>query len=139
MRAAVFVLVLGAPGCVIPSNVVAVDQRAVRTDETKVPFAAPRASDLDGLFVATTIRGPAAASLRHLCYWFAPGGHFSGAALIARDGGNAFQTLSGSWSLAEGRLRLGDNEPARLESAPGWLRLSGDDGTVVVLQRSVER
>ena len=124
----------------IPSNVVAQEQRVVQLDEKTLGFVAATGTDFDGLFVAVAIRGPAAASLRHLCYWFGPGGSFTGAALLNRSGGAEFQTLSGSWSLVDGSLCLAENEPARAEAAPGgWLRLSGADGSVVVLQRAVER
>ena len=138
MRASLTCL-LALGGCMFPSNVVAPDQREVHGVEVAVAFGPASAADLDGLFVAASIRGPAAATLRHLTYWLEPAGRFSGAALLARAGGSEFETLSGRWSLENGRLALGDNEPAKVEAAPGWLRLSGDDGTVVVLRRTAER
>ena len=130
--AAVLLALVAGAGCV-PSNVVAADDRSVVLQPVQVEWAAADASDLAGMWRSQEITGDLAAALLHVAYWFEPDGRFSGAALTLDAGGPAFHVLVGQWTYADGMLRLGDgSEPATLEGAPGWLRLRGTDGSVVL-------
>lgn len=124
-------------GC-IASNVVAPEQRMVVADPAQLPWAPADAAALDGLFASIDIRGDAAVSLRRIWYVFAPGGSYTGAALAETDGALAFQTLSGTWSLADGGLVL-DGAPAVVcEKAAGHLRLCAPNGTVVLRKEALQ-
>jgi|SRR5690606_34114357 len=125
----------GLAGC-IPSNVVAIEDRAVDlswTDDSV--WAAGSREDLPGLWTSIELSGPLAASLQKLVYLFEADGRFTGAALFAGPPAE-FGVLTGSWQLdAPGQLRLGeDAEPAELDVAEGLLRIRGAEG-VVVLRR----
>ncbi|HKX46240.1 MAG TPA: hypothetical protein VJP77_06025, partial [Planctomycetota bacterium] len=81
--------------------------------------------------------GPVAATLLRVSYWFEPDGAFTGAALVATVP-PSFQVLSGTWRLSGDQLELGEGAPpARLESAPGLLRLTGEQGVVVLEEESL--
>lgn len=126
-------LILGLPiGC-IPSNVIAEEQRAVVSRPEELAWTAELPPSLSGLYESIRIEGEIAQAMWKVYYHFAATGDFTGAALILDVGEPAFQTLSGRYSLAEGRLRLGEAaEPAVLETAPGHLRISTADGTIVL-------
>lgn len=114
----------------IASNVLGVQDRAVQLEEAPLDWHEPARPELAGLWRTTTISGPAAAVLLDLTYWLSDDGTFSGAALF---GGPppAYETLSGTWTFADGTLQLGaDAEPARVEIAGDVLRLSGEDGVL---------
>ncbi len=130
-------------GCLIPSNVIAPEQRKVVEPTVTVPMVGAKAEDFDGLFESTAITGQAAASLRKVYYWFGRDGQYTGAALVQAGAFPAFQVLSGRWSLrgSEVLLRAGsedDGDPAQAEAAPGWLRFTGSEG-VVTLRKVEER
>ena len=124
-------LVTVPTGC-IASNVVAKEQRLVTTDSTQLPWVPATVATLDGLYESVDIRGDAAVSLRRIWYVFTVGGSYTGAALADADGQLAFQTLSGSWSLAPGGLVLDGQEAVPCDAAEGHLRLSAPTGVVIL-------
>ena len=123
-------------GC-FPSSVVAPEDRDANLGLGALDALAwvpldPSAAPLDGLYASVSIEGDAALGLRRLYYHFAPGGAFTGAALLSTEP-PAFQVLSGTWELTADGLRLGEGSPpARAEVASDHLRLSGPEGTVVL-------
>jgi hypothetical protein len=123
------------PGC-IPSNVVAVEDRAVVTAADVAEWRPATRAEAVGLFASSSITGPVAASLRAIYYLFEDDGSFTAAALVHEGERPEFRVLSGAWEFRDGNLVLDGAEPARLESAKDLLRLSGADGTVV-LRREV--
>lgn len=129
--ALVLLAALPAAGC-YASNVVAREDRAVVVDATALAFAPATADDVGGLFASIAIEGDAAASLRHVVYWFGPDGRYSGAALIDGADGAAFQTLTGAWRVEQGALVLDDGPPADLGVAEGHLRIAADGGVLVL-------
>lgn len=119
-------------GC-IPSNVVADDQRAVMPEPDELVWSPAEAASLSGLYESVRIEGEIASGMWKVLYHFADNGDFSGAALILDEGGPAFQTLRGRYSLADGEIRLGeDAAPAKLDTAPDHLRLRTVDGTILL-------
>jgi hypothetical protein len=121
-----------APAC-IPSNVVAPQDRSVAVDPERVPWVPATPSAFDGLYASVSLTGDVAAGLWKVYYHFSPDGNFTGAALLQRMGAPTFEVLAGTWTLADGELRLGaDAEPATAEMAPDLLRLRGAAGTVVL-------
>jgi len=120
-------------GC-IASNVVAPEQRMVAADPLQLPWGPVDASALAGLWESVDVQGDAAASLRRIWYVFADGGRYTGAALAEVDGVLAFQTLSGTWSLAAAGLVLDGADAVPCAMAPDHLRLSAPGG-IVVLKR----
>lgn len=119
-------------GC-IPSNVVAVEDRAVATPIATAEFVPATAEAFAGLYESVEITGAAAAALRKVYYLFRPGGRFTGAALLQDGGEERFATLSGAFTLQGGAVVLGEGaEPAQAEMAQDLLRLRGSDGTVVL-------
>jgi len=129
----VLVLTLvGASGCIAPS-VLDRENRAIEVTSAEIVWAPATAADLPGFYVSAELSGALAASVRGLVYRFFEDGSFTGAALLDGDPPH-FEVLTGTWELADG-LRLDGAPPALLEVAPGGsLRLSGDEG-VVVLRR----
>ncbi|HED66343.1 MAG TPA: hypothetical protein ENJ09_12415 [Planctomycetes bacterium] len=121
----------GMSGC-LPSNVVAPEARRVRTPLEDLRFEPAEAADLPGFWASESIDGPMAAVLLRVFYLFGPDGTFTGAALLDEDPPR-FVVLSGTWSFDSGMLRLDDAEPARLERAGDRLRLSGADGSVILV------
>lgn len=128
--------VLACAGC-LASSVVAPEDRAAFLGPADLPWAPldPAADRIDGLYASVAIEGEASLAVLKLFYHFAGDGAFTGAALLATDPPR-FEVLSGRWSLELDELwglRLGaDAPPARVEVAPDHLRLTGDEGTVVL-------
>jgi len=124
-----FIALLGA-SCA--SSVVAIADRDVRDEIETVEWRPATPADVVGHWRVRSMVGPAAAVLMDLAYWMDADGRFSGAALFVGPP-PAYEVLSGTWVLADGELQLGeDAEPARAEVAEGWLRLSGDEGSLVL-------
>lgn len=125
-------LLLIAGGC-IPSNVVAVEDRAVAVPVQELHWDQPLPELLDGLYESIDIRGDVAGGLWKVWYFFGSDGHYSGAALVLGPLGPEFQTLSGSYRVVDGRLDLGDGaEPANLLAATDHLQVSSPEGEVVL-------
>jgi hypothetical protein len=120
-------------GC-IASNVVAPEQRLVVAEPQDQPWVPADAAAIPGFQESIDLRGDAAASLRRVWYVFAADGAYTGAALADVDGRLEFQTLAGTWALTPAGLVLDGRAAVRCEMAPGHLRLSADNG-VVVLRR----
>jgi hypothetical protein len=135
LRAALAAALLSS--CIAPS-VVASSGRAVVAKVDELAWRPARAEDLLGLFESTAIEGEAAAALWRVSYYFAADGTFSGAALVLGDAGPGFQTLSGTWTLADGELDLGEGSLARASAAPEFLRLVSDGGAVTLHRVAVE-
>ena len=120
-----------APGCIAPS-VLAHEERAVAATEVAPAWGSVRESDLDGWFESTHIEGDAAISFLRIEYFFAADGTYSGAALAIDTAGPEFQTLIGRWRLDGDQLDLGEGNSARVQAAPGWLKLESEGGSVVL-------
>ena len=120
--------------CCIGSNVVATADRAVVAKDALATtvWTAAAAADFHGLFESIEVRGEAALSLRKVYYWFQASGRYSGAALVEQDDGVAFQTLSGTWTLAPDGLHLDGSEALSAEVAPELLRIAVPGGTLVL-------
>lgn len=118
-------------GCA--STVVPAEERTVRDEFAALVWAPATPADLPGHWRVRSIQGPAAAVLMDLAYWMDGDGRFSGAALFAGPP-PTYEVLSGRWTfLDDGTLQLGeDSEPARVEVAAGWLRLSGAEGSLIL-------
>jgi len=125
----------GLPSCV-PSNVVAVEDRAVVAAVETIEWGPAAETDIPGLYASMSIAGPAAASLLKIYYLFSADGALTAAALLDTPTNPEFQVLTGSWRFVEGKLELDGAEPADVQAAEGFLRLSGAEG-VVVLRREV--
>ena len=135
LRLALAAALFAATGC-LPSSVVAPEDRdanlGLAIAESEWTALDADASALDGLWSSVSIEGDAGLALLRVFYHFTPDGAFTGAALLATDP-PSFQVLSGTWELAPDGLRLGEGSPpARVEVAPDLIRLSGDEGTVVL-------
>jgi hypothetical protein len=136
--ALVLLAAFAGAGCVA-SGTLDPSARAVAEPEVAPPldWRPATAQDLDGLYVSVEIRGAAAAVLRELRYWLDSGGEFSGAALFVVPSPR-FETLSGRWTLEGGRLTLGEGAaPATAEVAGDLLRITGEEGTVVLERRAL--
>ena len=85
------------------------------------------ARDIPGLYSATPAADP------RYYYQFDPSGTYSGARLIEGDRPQ-LEHLSGTWSLDESGLRLGDAPPMTVETSGVWLRLTDANGPIVLLR-----
>jgi hypothetical protein len=120
------------------SGTLAQEQRAAALEGEAIAWRPAAAEDIPGVYVSRELSGPLAGYLRKLVYLFEADGSYAGAALVDASPPR-FEVLAGTWSLVEGRLILDGGPPAALEaSADGSLRLSGDEG-VVVLERERAR
>lgn len=128
---------LASFGCV-SSHVVDDASRAVRVEREESAWRAATLDDVVGYFESVRIDGEAAAALLRVYYSFERGGTYSGAALIALDGGPQFQTLGGTWSLADGVLDLEGGALAHAQVAGEELRLQSDAGEVVLRRVEIQ-
>lgn len=124
------------PACIAPS-VVASSGRSVAVEQAEPAWRPAEASDLAGLFESTAIEGEVSASLSRVWYHFAADGTYSGAALVVAGENPLFQTLSGSWSLADGVLDLGDGTSVRASVAGERLRLESEGGVALLARAAV--
>jgi hypothetical protein len=116
------------PAC-LASSVVDASARAVEVHEDQRAWRTAEPGDLTGLFESVRLEGEAAAALWKVYYHFASDGTYTGAALVF-DGERAqFQTLSGTWSLAGGRLEIDGADDSRASVSGGDLRVEGAAGT----------
>lgn len=118
------------PAC-LASTVVERDARGVAEAEPELDWRPAEAADVDGLYESVRLEGEAAAALWKLYYHFASDGSYTGAALVFDGERAAFQTLSGTWSLAGGRLELDGAEGASASVAGDHLRLANEAGTAL--------
>lgn len=123
--------------CISPS-VVSSEGRAVRPAAEELLWSPARAEDFDGLFESVRIEGEAAAALGKVYYHFSPDGTYTGAALVFDGVRPAFHTLSGSWSLTEQGLDLGDGQPARVWAATDHLKLETPAGEAILRRVPLE-
>lgn len=119
------------PAC-LASTVVERDARSVAEAEPELDWRPAEAADLDGLYESVRLEGEAAAALWKLYYHFAPDGSYTGAALVFDGERAAFQTLSGTWSLAAGRLELDGTEGATAAVVGDRLRIENEAGTALL-------
>jgi hypothetical protein len=117
-----------APAC-LASTVVEQADRAVRSEEPRRDWRPAEAADIAGLYESVQLEGEAAAALWKLYYHFAPDGAYTGAALVFDGERAAFQTLTGTWSLAGGRLELDGVSGATAAVAGDELRIESEAGT----------
>jgi hypothetical protein len=136
-RTAALVSLLGLGACISPS-VLDSEGRAIDASGDDLAWSAARAEDFDGLFESVRIEGDVASALGKVYYHFSPDGTFSGAALVFDGARPAFQTLSGTWTLSEVGLDLGDGEPARAFVAVDHVKLETSEGTAVLRRVPLE-
>lgn len=128
-------------GCIAPS-VVESAGRAVEIAPDQVAWTPAQAEQLDGLFESIAIEGEAAASLWRIHYHLFPlssgalSGTYSGAALVIGGASPQFQTLSGEWTLSNGRLEFSDGSSAHVFASGELLKLESEGG-LVVLRRAL--
>ena len=135
-RACACLAAFGLAGC-LASSVVAPEQRSANLGAPSLEWRPFSGATLEGLWASASIEGDAGLTLLAVHYLFSPDGSFTGAALVEGDPPE-FQTLSGTWTLEGGLLRLGEDAPkARLEEAAGHLRLSGPEGAVVLRREGI--
>jgi hypothetical protein len=119
-------------GC-IPSNVVAVQDRAViTTDLTGLDWQEVIAEDVPGLYESVAIEGEAAGRLWKIYYLFESDGRYAAAALLAGAEGLEFQTLNGVWELTGDGFVLDGGDPVQMSRAPDHLRMVAPNGVVVL-------
>ena len=129
----------GFGGC-IGSNVLAHEQRLVAPVVAELQFAPAPALPLAGLYESVLITGEVALALRKVYYVFQGDGtrtatltcDDTAAALVESDGQSAFQTLSGTWRSLDAGLELDGKEPVPLEQAPGHVRITAPNGSLVL-------
>lgn len=121
----------GFGGC-IGSNVLAHEQRLVAPVVAELQFAPAPALPLAGLYESVLITGEVALALRKVYYVFQGDGTYTAAALVESDGQSAFQTLSGTWRSLDAGLELDGKEPVPLEQAPGHVRITAPNGSLVL-------
>jgi hypothetical protein len=123
----------------VPSNVVAVADRAVRQPLDSVVWSEADRARIPGFYESERITGEAAGGILRVWYFFCEDGRYTGAALVLDGEAPSFQVLSGKWVLHEGRLSLdGSGEAAHVQVAEDRLLISSPTGSVhlrrVVLQ-----
>ena len=129
-------LILLASSCIAPS-VVDPALRGQRLVTADLEWAPATRADLPGTYVSTELSGPLAAVLRKVVYLFESGGTYTGAGLVDGDPPH-FEVMTGLWTLDAGQLVLDSGPPATIEVAQeGSLRLSGDEGSVVLRREQV--
>lgn len=125
-----------APGC-LASTVLEPSQRAGAADDPQEAWRVATADDIPGLYSSTSIDGATAAVLREVHYWFEADGRFTGAALMSVPQ-LEYTTLSGHWRFSDGLLFLSeDGLPAQAEVAGDLLRLSSEEGVLVLRKRAL--
>lgn len=129
--AALTLSVLAFASC-IASNVLAHEQRLVAPSVADLQFVAAPGLQLEGLYDSVSITGDAALALRKVYYVWNPDGTYTAAALVEMDGKGAFQTLGGTWRSTAAGLELDGKEPVQLEQAPGHLRITAPNGSLVL-------
>jgi len=117
-------------GC-FPSNILAPEQRLAALGTDSYVWASAQEAQILGLHTSTDIEGPLARVLQRITYLFEPDGTYTAAALFYGPPAN-FKVLSGTWEFADGSLRLDDAAPAVLDATEGFLRIRGDEGSVVL-------
>ncbi len=119
------------------SNVVALEDRDVKSREDQAQWKPAEAESIPGLYRSGTIEGESAASLLKLFYYFHDDGSYTAAALVGSNP-PSFQVLSGQWEFKGGKLLLGeDASPATLEEFEDMLRLSTEQGKVVLYRDEI--
>lgn len=135
-RAPLVVLLVLAPlaGC-LASTVMDESARAPAAAEQDIVWRAGTREDVPGLYSSLAIEGGAAAVLHEVHYWFASDGSFTGAALV-RAPELTYMVLNGRWRFTDGLLLLSeDGLPARLEASAELLRLTSEEGVLVLARR----
>lgn len=127
---------LCATSCIAPS-VVDPQDRTLIVGYDDLEWSAATSAAIPGTYVSEHLSGSVAGVLLKLVYRFESSGSYTGAALI--DGAPShFEVLTGTWSCEGAQLQMDDSVPATVEvAANGWLRLSGEEGAVV-LRREIE-
>ena len=114
-----------------PSNVVAPEARRVVLGVEDLAWRPATDGDVPGSYSSEDITGSLAAVLLEVHYLFRPDGTYTGAALIGAEH-PSFRVLSGTWVLDSYSLQLDDAAPGVLDVAENRLRLSGEEGAVVL-------
>lgn len=137
MRALLLLALATAPSCIAPS-VIDSSGRAVPVEAAQLTWRPAQPADLAGLFESIAIEGEAAASISRIYYHFSADGHYTGAALVIGGPQPEFQTLSGTWTISDGQLDLGDGQSVAAEYAPEHLRLVSEGGVATLRRAAVE-
>lgn len=128
---------VGVPGC-IASNVLDADRRMVQGEAVRNWQPAPADLQLAGFYESTDVTGDVAASLRRVYYHFAADGTYTAAALIDEGGLLRFQTLSGTWALANGCLELDGAEPVPVAIAGDQVRFAAPGGALTLRRSNLQ-
>jgi hypothetical protein len=126
-----------ASACV-HAKVVSKDDRAVGADAPERSWRPAEAADVHGLYESVSIEGEAAAALWRIYYHFAEDGTYTGAALTLGGVRPEFQTLSGTWTLADSTIEFDSASMARAEVAGDELRLLGEGGIVILKRTAIQ-
>lgn len=122
--------------CISPS-VLEPAERGVTLPVEGLEWGPAARADVVGTWGAASIEGALASSVWTLHYHFDPSGRFTGAALLAESPAR-YESVRGAWTFASGELRLDGGPPAAVSAARvggrRYLRLSGDEGTLVLLE-----
>lgn len=128
---AVVALLLTA-GC-YPSNVLEESDRAVLAPAEEIAWGPVAPETLPGAWASERIEGDTAANLLEVRTIFYRDGTYTGAGLVTGGANPAYQTLTGTWRLEEGRLILDDAEPGDpIEGGADRLRITSETGTIVM-------
>jgi hypothetical protein len=126
-----------APACV-HAEVLAQDDRAVAALAEERVWRPAEPADVHGLYESVSIEGDAAASLWRIYYHFADDGTYTGAALTLGGAQPEFQTLSGTWRLADATIEFDSATTARAAVAGDELRLETEGGVVVLSRTAIQ-
>lgn len=128
MRCALAIGVALAGAACVASGRLEDSARAVAPAQPELAWRPAEPDDLAGLFESVSIEGEAASALWKVYYHFAADGSYTGAALVIGGAHPQFQTLSGSWSLSDGVLDLGQGEHLSARAASAHLELTSAGG-----------
>jgi hypothetical protein len=136
-RTALIVGLALAPACV-HAKVLAQNDRAVAPLAEERVWRPAEPADVHGLYESVSIEGEAAAALWRIYYHFADDGTYTGAALTLGGPQPEFQTLSGTWRLADATIEFDSATTARAAVAGDDLRLETEGGVVVLRRTAIQ-
>lgn len=97
-------------------------------DPEPVKPPAPPRQELPGSWTSTATSGPGSASVRRIDMEFISDGAWCGSMLLEIDGKKRFESLDGTWTLAEGKVTVKFSDGRERAWAISW------DGATLVLR-----
>ena len=125
-------LCLGLGSC-FPSNILKLKQRSIIQPSAEIDWRPANLQEIPGLYTSTEINGPMANVLRRIVYLFDDDGTYTASALFYGPPAE-FQVLRGTWTLEGALIKLDDSAPAPIEWGIEHIRISGEEGSVVLRQ-----